>query len=215
MTYAGFRDCKPAYKGFSPSAFLLCTTVRRGPQASALGREALTHYPRNERLCRWTSSTNSATASGGVKREMPCPRLNTCPLLPTGPNASSTRRASVRMASPPQNSAMGSRLPWNATESPVRRRQVHGPVQADRVAAAGSDLFQPLPAALGEHNDRHAAAFVLALQARDHLAGIRQRKLLEQAIGQPQLSNSMTAWAPASICAFRYCSVAWALISRM
>ena len=38
----------------------------------------------------------------------------------------------------------------------ARRANVGGPVQADRIAADCSNLFQPLPAALGEHNARDA-----------------------------------------------------------
>ncbi|MNV61761.1 hypothetical protein D3C71_1542850 [compost metagenome] len=151
---------------------------------------------------------------------MPCPKLKTWPPLPTGPNASSTRRASARMAEAPPNSAIGSRLPWKATESPVRRRAAARSTVQSRPTAS-----QPQAAICSSHWPPPLVK-TMAGTRRPSCSRVRPATTLRvyasencwnspSASTPPQLSNSMTACAPAAICAFRYCSVASALISRM
>ncbi len=100
-------------------------------------------------------------------------------------------------------------LPCSATLSPTRRlasRDVGGPVQPQGITAGGGDLLQPLAAVLGEQGDRHAAALVLADQAVDDLAACtagRSRGKPRAVSTPPQVSNTMTAWAPALIWALR------------
>ena len=66
----------------------------------------------------------------------------------------------------------------------TRGAQVGGPVQAHHIGTAGGDAFEPLAAALGEHDAGHALPLVLALKAFHHAARVGQTEGLEGAIGQ-------------------------------
>src|SRR5690554_3951842 len=53
------------------------------------------------------------------------------------------------------------------THSGTGHTNIHGPVQANTIGATISDAFQPQPAILGKHDNRHATTFVLTNQAAD------------------------------------------------
>ena len=77
-------------------------------------------------------------------------------------------------------------------------REVHGPVDADRVAADAGDVLEPESAALGEDDDRHAdlvraddapgrieeRLVALARQRREHAPHRSERELLVGAVGE-------------------------------
>ena len=149
---------------------------------------------------------------------MPWPRLNTCP--GPRPKLSSTRRVSARSVSGGANSADGSRLPCSATRPPTAARGPRtDPWSSPRPTASqpiAAICREPRAAALGEHDVRHAAAVAPRASAHRRSApcsAARTRAYCAGVSTPPQVSNSITACAPAAICALRYRMVARASTS--
>ena len=129
------------------------------------------------RLCRCTSSTSSATFSGGVNCEMPWPRLKTWPGML--PKLSSTARASVRIDGGRREQHRGIDVALQCHASPTRSRASPRLTVQSRPTASTpivGDLLEPQAAALGERDHRHLRAVVLALQLRHHLLRCSRRE---------------------------------------
>ena len=181
-------------------------------------------------LC--TASTSALTCSGGVNWLMPWPRLKMCvgPVVLRSvcgaPKLSSTVRTCAAICSGWANSTFGSMLPCSALPGPptlppamARARpklavQSRPSTSQSRAFISSSQMPPPLVKTMRGTSAPSGPVRFNCASTRFVYSRLNCWKA-PSASTPPQLSKTITACAPASICAFRYCATESALIARM
>ena len=124
------------------------------------------------------------------------------------------RASLVAQASSAESSGRDFPARRHATQPAAGRRRCPSSSRVRRRRAARRDPIEPLTAALGEHNRRHAA--VLIAQMLQDRPDIGQRKHLIRVVVSkpPQVSKIISASAPCEACCARYSPTACALIAN-